>query len=349
MYVSEEEELPRVMQEITEALKGRGAALTLHPGDGYPEQVIYAAEDAGISREMVQALLSEGIIGADLREPEQHRWVSASVNDCSVHTLSIPVQRVPGHGRLAITVFYDLLDAALRADAEAVYLARRPFAIGYFRLWQVNRTSQRRMAATESALNVMSLGVLLVSASSTILFANDAARSLLDQANGLAIRGDQLRACGGADTLRLQAAVSHVANFRAGGRTAPRSALFTVAREGEQPLVVSVLAAAQPPDEPGDTAATVVVVDPTAEIDTWLVPVCKLFGLTNVETSLAQLLVSGSTLSEAAVRLRIKEATVRSYLKLIFTKTGVSRQSEMIRVLLSNLVRLTGQAKIDVI
>ena len=226
MYVSEEEELPRVMQEITDALKGRTAALTLHPGDGYPEQVIYAAEDAGVSREWVQALLSAGVIGADLRGPDRYRWVSDSIGGRPVLALSIPVQRVPGHGRLAITVFYDLLDAALRAKAEAVYLARRPFAVGYFRLWQVNRANQRRIAATEAALNVMSLGVVLVSASSTILFANDAARALLDQANGLAVRDGRLRASAGADALRLQAAVSHVAHLRAGGRTAPRSAMF---------------------------------------------------------------------------------------------------------------------------
>lgn len=58
-----------------------------------------------------------------------------------------------------------------------------------------------------------------------------------------------------------------------------------------------------------------------------------LFDLTPSEARLSRLLAEGSSLSEASRRLHITEQTARVHLKGIFLKTGVSRQVELVRLL----------------
>jgi DNA-binding CsgD family transcriptional regulator len=54
------------------------------------------------------------------------------------------------------------------------------------------------------------------------------------------------------------------------------------------------------------------------------------FGLTRREAALAILIARGLTIGQAAVDLGISEQTGRAYLKQIFQKAGISRQSELI-------------------
>ena len=56
------------------------------------------------------------------------------------------------------------------------------------------------------------------------------------------------------------------------------------------------------------------------------------YRLTPAEARLAQALSSGTSLAEAASRFAITAATARSQLKAIFAKTGVSRQSDLVRL-----------------
>lgn len=55
-----------------------------------------------------------------------------------------------------------------------------------------------------------------------------------------------------------------------------------------------------------------------------------LYGLTPAEARLTRELLSGYTLKEVAKKLGVAITTVRSHLKIVFQKTGTSRQSELI-------------------
>ena len=59
-----------------------------------------------------------------------------------------------------------------------------------------------------------------------------------------------------------------------------------------------------------------------------------LYGLTPAEAALAALLVEGLTLQQAAAARGVVVETARSHLKRIFAKTGTTRQSELVRLLL---------------
>ena len=69
--------------------------------------------------------------------------------------------------------------------------------------------------------------------------------------------------------------------------------------------------------------------------------VAQLFGLTPTEAFLAVLLANGYTLAGAAEKLDVTESTVRSYAKRIFAKTGVSRQADLVRLILKSVALLS--------
>jgi len=56
--------------------------------------------------------------------------------------------------------------------------------------------------------------------------------------------------------------------------------------------------------------------------------------LTPAEARLAAALATGATLEQIAAAHRVTEATLRSQLRSIFSKTGTSRQAELVRLAL---------------
>jgi DNA-binding CsgD family transcriptional regulator len=66
----------------------------------------------------------------------------------------------------------------------------------------------------------------------------------------------------------------------------------------------------------------------------------KLFGLTPAEAAFAVLLGDGLTLDEAAAEQSIARNTARAHLRSIFAKTGVSRQTQLVRLIVTSLAQL---------
>ncbi|MNN80644.1 Bacterial regulatory protein, luxR family [compost metagenome] len=66
----------------------------------------------------------------------------------------------------------------------------------------------------------------------------------------------------------------------------------------------------------------------------------QLFDFTPAETQLALQLANGLTLDEAADELGISKNTARAHLRAIFSKTGVTRQATLVRMLLSSVISL---------
>ena len=66
----------------------------------------------------------------------------------------------------------------------------------------------------------------------------------------------------------------------------------------------------------------------------------ELFQLTPAETSLAIQLANGLSLDEASEVLNIRRNTARAHLRSIFSKTGVRRQTELVRIFLNSVMLL---------
>lgn len=80
--------------------------------------------------------------------------------------------------------------------------------------------------------------------------------------------------------------------------------------------------------------------DPESPLETPRDIIRQLFGFTSAEASLALLLANGLSLDEAALKLGISINTVRTQLRSIFEKTGVTRQTALVRVLLHSVISL---------
>jgi DNA-binding CsgD family transcriptional regulator len=68
--------------------------------------------------------------------------------------------------------------------------------------------------------------------------------------------------------------------------------------------------------------------------------VSRLFDLTDAEARLAVALGEGHRLEDAADRMGITVSSARTYLKRVFSKTDVTRQAELVRLLLAAPVLL---------
>lgn len=65
------------------------------------------------------------------------------------------------------------------------------------------------------------------------------------------------------------------------------------------------------------------------------------YGLTRSEAVVASMLVDGYSIEEIAEELGVETSTARSHLKRVFTKTDTHRQSDLVRLLMQGLSRLS--------
>jgi DNA-binding NarL/FixJ family response regulator len=106
--------------------------------------------------------------------------------------------------------------------------------------------------------------------------------------------------------------------------------------EGGPPLAVWV-APAGPTFLPYSLAsiptALVVFYDPSCRADEASQHLRTLFDLSTAEIAIAEGLIEGKRIREIARQRRVSVETVRSQLRAIFRKTGVARQTDLVRLL----------------
>ncbi len=178
-------------------------------------------------------------------------------------------------------------------------------------------------------------GVIQLDRRGRIVEANDRARDLLRQGDGLFDEGGCLRALSPEDDAGLQRLLARVLP-PPGGQGASGSA--TVRRPtGLARLVLhaSPVADRQVDARPRGVAALVLVADPSrrARIDPGMAS--ALLGLTPAESQVAAMLAEGRTVPEIARETGRRENTVRWHIKEIFARHGLSRHAELIRLVLS--------------
>lgn len=231
-----------------------------------------------------------------------------------------------------------------------------PVLARYVRLWWLHRIERRRANALSVALDLSDLGVFLLDRRSKLLFTNTKAAALLGARDGLCRNDHSIGAAEPGDGVRFQAAIQHAIHCNLAGRCnvenplqgAPPARTPIVAlrrREGKRSLIATLMNVDRVAVDPRDPAVIVYVLDPEQDVQRLLLPACHLYKLTAAETRLVYQLVSGSSITEAAARMKIQLHTARTYLKQVFAKTSTNRQADLVRVMLSSLLRTN--AKID--
>jgi DNA-binding CsgD family transcriptional regulator len=177
------------------------------------------------------------------------------------------------------------------------------------------------------ALNALSVGVVVVDCRGFVAFANAKGTELLKRST--------IFRC--VTPLALCDADSHDALRRALAAAKTRMSAALRLRDRDARAVISAIIAplgssdrSTLPSQPSVLLAMNELFPTGAIPNVWL---AQLFGLTPAESSVTNWLVSGRTMDEYAQDRGVSLATVRSQLKTVLAKTGMSRQVQLVAAL----------------
>ncbi|WP_177412180.1 helix-turn-helix transcriptional regulator [Pseudomonas cavernae] len=192
------------------------------------------------------------------------------------------------------------------------------------------------------AISRLSVATIVLDESGSVLKVNPVAKEILDLSDGLKLVGGRLEATYPSDNRELQRLVRN-AFAREGEEGRAVAEAMSVARPSGQVsfgLVVEAIPSLDWAEGKGKPAAVVYIRDAVGKSIASEVVTKQLFNLTRAETALAMELANGLSLEEAAEVLNVRRNTARAHLRSIFSKTGVRRQTELVRILLNSVVAL---------
>lgn len=202
--------------------------------------------------------------------------------------------------------------------------------------WALDRTARARagaMNAAWGALDVLSLGVVVVNREGVVYDMNNRARDLIARGGGLTVRQGRLCCRGHRDDQSLRNVLGALLDSAPNLGPDSERALSISCSGDHAPLRVMLAPLRCDGWRQGHNESMVAVflADPEGSAspkERWL---RDLYGLTRMEAEVAVLLCHGHQPKEIAERLRISVHTVRGYMTQIFSKAGVSSQTELLR------------------
>lgn len=199
---------------------------------------------------------------------------------------------------------------------------------------QLHRNTAER-EIYEEGLDRLKIGVLILDETGQLLRANPIACHLLNGGDGVRLVDRQLEGHTPADTRELRRSIAS-----AQGDSAAVAALSLSRPAGKRKLaaVIRSIAPLEESEARHQPALAVFLRDPDAQATPALDIARQLFNFTPAEANLAIELVNGLSLDEAASKLAVSLNTVRAHLRAIFSKAGVTRQSELVRVILNGVL-----------
>lgn len=194
------------------------------------------------------------------------------------------------------------------------------------------------------AVNRLLLGIVHFSHEGGIIHSNEEAERILAEKDGLWRSGRGLAAASRSENQELQRLINEAVSGGA-DRTGPTLAEAMSITRPSGRSQVGIVVRSIPFDTYSESkqrpAAAVFLRDPDGStVQPSQEVVRRVFGLTRMEAALAILLAEGNTLDEAAEKLNVRRNTARTHLRSIFGKTGVTRQTMLVRMLLNSVISL---------
>ena len=195
------------------------------------------------------------------------------------------------------------------------------------------------------AVNRMLLGMISLSQDGAILELNQEAQRILSEKDGIARNGSTINLSSSQENRELQRLIRQALSVGGAGEGPTLIEAMSVTRpSGRSKLGIVVRAIPLGPfsESKQRPAAAIFLRDPESSgMQPSQEVVRRLFGLTRMEAALALLLAEGLTLDEAAEQLNVMRNTARTHLRSIFCKTGVTRQTMLVRLLLNSVISLS--------
>jgi DNA-binding CsgD family transcriptional regulator len=200
-----------------------------------------------------------------------------------------------------------------------------------------------RSEGVEAAFNLLSVGVIFLGAGGEVLVMNARAEELVKQRNGLLLTRGALEATVRSESALLQT-LARGAALTGNGKGLSAGGTILISRQRGRPLSVTVAPLrAFNPGGSRQPSAVLFISDPDRNVELPEELLRRCYGLTQAEARLTMVMLEGCSLTEAAERCGVTHNTAKSELKIIFSKTQVRRQGELIRLLMG-MAGLTGWA-----
>lgn len=192
------------------------------------------------------------------------------------------------------------------------------------------------------AVDKMAVGTVMLNDEGKVLNSNTMASQILAEKDGLSVLKQQL----------------HISNAQQGHELQKLLANFTAQTTESKPAVAEAMRISRPSGKAdlglvirpiptsewseGESFPTIAVFisDPEQQTETSQQVITRLFGFTPAEAALAMLLAKGLSLAEASEQQSISQHTARAQLKSVFAKTGVTRQAELVRLIIKSVANL---------
>jgi DNA-binding CsgD family transcriptional regulator len=187
---------------------------------------------------------------------------------------------------------------------------------------------------SELAWNNASFAAVVVDSSSRVIFLNRMAEELIGEGRGLAVKLGVLTTTDSPTNAMLAEHITRVTRAEGRSHSIAGNAM-RIPRETRSPLMVLVMPLLRPgaklvSDGP---AAMLLITDPDYRRRPIGRHLIEWFELSQAEATLAVQLVDGTRLEVLAEQRRVRMSTLRSQLSAILSKTGTTRQTELISLL----------------
>ena len=194
-------------------------------------------------------------------------------------------------------------------------------------------------AALAESLDRVPMGVVLLDSTRRPVLSNRTARSILEQHDGFSVDRSGLHAQRPSDETALQQTLRATLEDDAAKRR-PESHFMAISRPSGRrayPVMVSRLLSAIGDSALHDAVAVLFISDLEGRSFGRTGMLRDLYELTRAEAELVDLLCDGIAIDEAARRRGVTTNTARSQLKQVFSKTGTSRQADLLRLVLAGI------------
>jgi len=206
---------------------------------------------------------------------------------------------------------------------------------------QLNRIEAERNLYA-GAVNQMAVGTIILDEAGKVLQTNQVADRLIQEKDGIKLVNDGLQVGTARDTQEFRRLVKQSLLSQKSGNPSVVEALRVQRPSGKADLGIIVRSVPLSDWSEGKQCPTVVIFisDPEQQSTAPQDIVRALFDFTPAETQLAMLLANGLTLDEASEELGISRNTSRAHLRSTFSKTGVTRQTMLVRLILRSVATL---------
>lgn len=194
-----------------------------------------------------------------------------------------------------------------------------------------------------NTIDRLQVGSVMIDKSGQILSINNLAQALLDEKDGVRLEDNLIKADYHEENVQLQKLITQALASKPSDPPGLIEAVAISRPSGRSKLtiLVHVIPAGEWSDAWSPPKIAIFLRDPEQKAKSSIEVIQQLFDLTHAEALLSLHMANGMTLDEAAVKLSIRRNTARAHLRAIFSKTYVTRQSTLVRLILNSVAPLS--------